>query len=156
MCSHPWNVNLQFVRVRDVKSPVGFKTILNNVNGQFDWGKLGVIMGASESGRSSLLHFLGGDTGTGSQVQGTLLIDGVAPDPKVPLWLRCGLVEARDEHFKDLTVKDIVTYALKLRCDTILANDVVEESIAKTLDILHLEKYVMLLFPFNSFLRWLF
>lgn len=38
-------------RVKDRKSPMGFKTVINNISGQFDWGKLNCIIGASQSGK---------------------------------------------------------------------------------------------------------
>ena len=35
------------------QAPAGFKVILNNVSGQFDWGKLSMILGAPQSGKVS-------------------------------------------------------------------------------------------------------
>jgi hypothetical protein len=41
-------------RIKDRRSPLGYKTILSDVSGQFDWGKLAMILGASQSGKVSL------------------------------------------------------------------------------------------------------
>ena len=40
-------------RVKSTRSPSGYKNVLNNVSGQFDWGKLSVIIGGPSSGKVS-------------------------------------------------------------------------------------------------------
>lgn len=145
--------------MRDRKSPVGYKTILNRVSGQFDWGKLSMILGAAESGKSSLLHFLAGDTGASSEIIGSLFFNKNKVDPKVPLWQRCSLVEAKDEHFRDLTVKDVITFSMRLRCTAIIAENLIEENVTKTVALLHLETLVYVNFHFlysffNLFIDW--
>lgn len=125
-------------RVPDRKSPVGYRTVLNRVSGQFDWGKLSVIMGAAESGKSSLLRIVAGETGSGTQVTGKILFNNLSPDPTVPLWARCGLVGAHDEQLRDLTVREVLTFAMQLRCYNRLGLKVVDENVNTTIDILHL------------------
>jgi ABC-type multidrug transport system ATPase subunit len=127
-------------RVPDRASPMGHKTILNRVSGQFDWGKLSMIMGAAESGKSSLLRIIAGETGTGSQVTGKILFNNLSPDPAVPLWQRCGLVAADSEHMRDLTVREVLTFAMRLRCLNRLGLKVVEENVKTTVEILHLSE----------------
>lgn len=126
-------------RVKDTKEEGGFKKVLSNVSGQFDWGKLSAIMGASGSGKSSLLHILAGDTGVGSQMTGDVLFNQEYVDKKMPLWRRCALVEARDELYRDLTVKECIMYAMQLRCINRHGLRVVESNVTRTLEILHLE-----------------
>ncbi len=127
-------------RVPDRLSPMGHKTILSRVSGQFDWGKLSMIMGAAESGKSSLLRIIAGETGSGSQVTGKILFNNLSPDPTVPLWQRCGLVAVENEHMRDLTVREVLTFAMKLRCLNRLGLSVVAENVQKTVEILHLEE----------------
>lgn len=126
--------------VRDRFSPLGVKSILNNVSGKFDWGKLSMVLGASSSGRSSLLHILAGDIGFQSEVTGDILYDGVPANPKTPLWERCAFVEAHDEQCRDITVRDVVTYAMKLRCPKRALYSVVADNVTKTLELLHLSE----------------
>lgn len=45
-------------RIKDRRSPLGFKTILSDVCGQFDWGKLAMILGASQSGKVTITYTL--------------------------------------------------------------------------------------------------
>jgi hypothetical protein len=121
--------------IKDAFAPLGVKRILQDVSGQFDWGKLSMILGASQSGRSSLLHILAGDSGLSSEVTGNMvpfrlchvrgfisaflgeiLFDNAPPNPNIPLWERCALVEAHDEQYRDITVRDAIDYAMMLRC----------------------------------------
>lgn len=46
----------------------GYKPLLFNVSGKFDWGKLSLIMGAAGSGKTSLLNVLAGDVPIGCKV----------------------------------------------------------------------------------------
>jgi ABC-type multidrug transport system ATPase subunit len=125
-------------RVKRRTAAAGHKTILDRVSGRFDWGKLGCILGAPRSGKSSLLHILAGDAGIRSEVTGDVLYDGVAVPVNVPLWQRCALVDCKDEHLSSLTVKEVVTYAMELRCSSVKMLSRVAENIGRTLDILHL------------------
>lgn len=127
-------------RVKDRNAPLGVKNILLNVSGQFDWGKLSCILGASGCGRSSLLHILAGDLGFQSEVTGEILFNGKEVDPALPLWERCAFVEASDEQIRDISVKDVIVYAMKLRCPTRASLSVVEQNVKDTMEILHLEE----------------
>lgn len=124
--------------VRDTTSPIGTKTVLSRVSGQFDWGKLSMIMGAPESGKSSLLHILGGDVSALSDYTGKILYNNRAPDPSVPLWQRCGLVSVQGQHNRDLTVQEVLTFAMKLRCHNRHGLKVVDENVGRTVENMHL------------------
>ena len=120
-------------------SPSGHRAILSNITGQFDWGKLSLIIGSSESGKSSLLRLLSGERGiAGSDISGDILFDNKKINPLVPLWQRCAYVETGDDFHRDLTVREVVQYAMMLRCINRLALSVVNDNVAKTLDILKL------------------
>jgi len=141
MFDHGPTVAFQHVtyKSRDRTALSGYTCALDNVSGQFDWGKLSGIMGAPEAGKSTLLHVLAGDTGHRSHVTGEITYDGLKPDINLPLWQRCALVRAHDEQFPSLTVEEVVTYAMELRCLGKLALASVRDNVQKTLDLLHLE-----------------
>jgi ABC-type multidrug transport system fused ATPase/permease subunit len=126
-------------RVRD-SSPLGYQQILQRVSGKFDWGKLSMIMGATKSGKTSLLQILAGDITLGAEVTGKVLLDGKEPPMNQPLWQRCGFVPAENEHMRDLTVKEILTFGMKLRCLNRSGLVHVEENVTRTVEILHLEE----------------
>ena len=131
-------------QVPDVTSPLGKKTIIHPMSGMFDWGRLGVIMGAEGSGKSSLLHILGNQTlGPNAELKGVIYHDdnNVEDIPLLP-WQRCAFIEAIDEHFRDLTVQDIMYYAMLLRTDEKLPEEEMEKNITNALELLQLDEYV--------------
>jgi ABC-type multidrug transport system ATPase subunit len=126
-------------RVPDRKSPLGYKNVLHKVTGRFDWGKLGAILGAAESGKSTLLHVLSGQKmGASDSIRGGIYYNNKAANPKVIPWQRCAFVEAVDEHYRDLSVKEVVTYAMKLRCMDKSVFKTVELNVKRTVELLQL------------------
>jgi ABC-type multidrug transport system ATPase subunit len=131
--------------VRNRSKEHGYETVLNRVSGQFDWGKLSVIMGPQQSGKSSLLHILAGENRFSTEISGQILLDGKTVDSNIPLWQRCALVESHDELHRDLTVIEVITFAMKLRCadvtsNTTVTNATIAENVRKTMELLHLEE----------------
>jgi ABC-type multidrug transport system fused ATPase/permease subunit len=125
-------------RVRDLASPLGYKTVLTHISGQFDWGKLTMILGAPQCGKSSLMNIIAGNVGAGAEVSGQVTFNGLEPRPEQPLWERCGYVPMHNEHIRDLTVTEVITFAMKLRCYNSLGLSVVEENVTTTIANLHL------------------
>jgi len=122
------------------------ENILHAMSGKCDWGRLTVIMGAEKSGKSSLLHILAGEMVSTSNysVYGDILYDNKPIDRRISTFKRCGFVESEDIHFRDLTVVEIITYALRLRTvdstycySTIDVNNVVSHVI----DLLQLHEF---------------
>jgi ABC-type multidrug transport system ATPase subunit len=126
--------------VRNPNASQGYLSVLNDVSGRFDWGKLSLVLGARGSGRSSLLHVLAGSRGLAAKVSGVVRFDGKPMDRSTPLWKRCGLVEASDELHGDLTVEDILRFAMQLRCPNLEAFAYVEENVTRTINLLHLDQ----------------
>ena len=60
----------------------GYENVLNDVSGEFQWGKLGCIMGGPRSGKTTLLHVLAGSTAFRSK-EGTILFDNMT-DTNLP------------------------------------------------------------------------
>jgi ABC-type multidrug transport system ATPase subunit len=102
-------------RVIDRTAPGGYRIILNRVAGQFDWGKLSMVMGATGSGKSTLMHILAGDIDSTAEVTGKVYFNEKPVDKNQPLWQRCGFVPIHNEHLRDLTVQEVVRYAMLLR-----------------------------------------
>lgn len=126
-------------RIIDPRSPLGHRNILSNITAKFDWGKLCAVMGAKDSGKSTLLHVLSGSSNNAATtVSGEVHFDGKAVNPHMTAWQRAAYVEAFDEHFRDLSVREIVTYAMKLRCFDESDRNLVESNVEKTLDLLKL------------------
>jgi ABC-type multidrug transport system ATPase subunit len=86
------------------------------------------------------LHILAGDVGLQSDITGDIRYNAKNVDPKKPLWQRCALIEAHDEQYADLTVKEVITFAMKLRCQTKKGFAQVEENVKLTVEILHLDE----------------
>lgn len=96
------------------------------------------------SGKSSLLHILGNQTlGSTAELKGTIYHDDkdVEDVPLLP-WQRCAFIEALDEHFRDLSVLDILTYAMLLRTDEKLPEEELKSNVNNALELLQLEEYV--------------
>lgn len=127
-------------RVRDRSHHTGYKTVLNRVTGQFDWGKLSAVMGSTGAGKTTLLHILAGDVAVGAEVSGRILLNNRPVNTDQPLWQRCGFVSAASEMHRDLTVEQILTFAMKLRCFNYSGYAVVEENVKRTVSNLQLEE----------------
>ena len=126
-------------RIIDPRSPLGHKHVLTDITAKFDWGKLCVVMGAKDSGKSTLLHVISGSrNNAATNISGSVLFDGKKVLPYMKAWQRAGFVEALDEHFRDLTVFEVITYAMKLRCYSSSDLDLVESNVQKTLELLRL------------------
>jgi ABC-type multidrug transport system ATPase subunit/ABC-type multidrug transport system permease subunit len=129
------NISLQ---TPDRKSPVGYKNVLHKLTGRFDWGKLSVIIGAEGAGKTSLLQILAGHhLGTSSR-SGSVYYNTKPIDLSLAPWQRCAYVDAVDEHFRDLTTKDILTYAMQLRCTDRSALQTVDTNVKRTMELLQL------------------
>ena len=126
--------------VPDPSSPEGTKKILHSMNGQFDWGRLTVIMGSEGAGKSSLLHVLAGElhTTNSATVHGSVQYDGKPLDLSVSGWRRCGFVEAQDLHYRDITVLEVVHFAMKLRCNSRRALAMVDDNVKQALELVQL------------------
>jgi ABC-type multidrug transport system ATPase subunit len=107
---------------------------------RFEWGKLGAIIGADGSGKSSLLSVLGGQyVGTTCMISGQVYYNNnLLSENQLLPWQRCAYVESLDEHFRDLTVKEILDYAMQLRCLEVGELKSVDINVSRTLDLLQL------------------
>jgi ABC-type multidrug transport system ATPase subunit len=72
-------------------------------------------------------------------VTGEIAYDNQPINPAVPLWERCALVEAQDEQYRDISVKDAITYAMMLRCPLRSLFNIARSNVDRTVALLHLE-----------------
>ncbi len=129
-------------RVKDRASPMGYKEILHSVSGQFDWGKFGVIMGATNSGKSTLLQVLAGlPVASTTQSSGSVLLNRKPYDRSLLPWRLCGYVANADEHHRDLSVSEVVSYAMMLRSLEMDTEERIAENVKNALELLQLTRY---------------
>jgi len=128
-------------RWADRKAELGYHEALSNISCSFQYGELNGVLGAEGSGKSSLLHIIAGQF-MPNTVQGSVLFNGKAIDftTQAP-WEVCGFVEAVDNLFRDLSVKEVLTYAMKLRCADEQTAKIVDLQVNKTLDLLKLNSH---------------
>jgi ABC-type multidrug transport system ATPase subunit len=125
-------------RWTDRKADLGYHEALSNISCSFPYGQLNGVLGAEASGKSSLLHIIAGQFKPNT-VQGSVLFNGKGIDFSVQApWEVCGFVEAVDNLFRDLSVKEVLTYAMKLRCADKQTAKIVDLQVKKTLDLLKL------------------
>jgi ABC-type multidrug transport system ATPase subunit len=128
-------------RVRDKGSIFGYKDILHSVSGQFDWGKLGVIMGSVHSGKSTLLQVLGGvPVSQSTKLSGSVMLNDAPYDRTLQPWQRSAYVGNLDQHIRDITTKEIITYAMKLRCASAEEFPRIEENVKNAIELLSLNE----------------
>jgi ABC-type lipoprotein export system ATPase subunit len=94
------------------------KTALDRCSGHFKNGCLNAIIGASGSGRSTLLHILAGSINpqiSGKHFSGSIKYGGKPIDNSIPGWQRNAFVESKSIFLRDITVLDTVGYAWQFR-----------------------------------------
>ena len=128
-------------RLADRSNDMGYTEILSNISCSFPYGQLNGIIGAEASGKSALLHVIAGQFKP-TTVQGSVLFNGKPIDfsSQAP-WQVCGFIEAVDNLYRDLSVKEAVTYAMMLRCADEQTAKVVDLNVNKTLDLLKLTSF---------------
>jgi len=136
------------------------KFVLHDVSSSCGWGKLTAIMGPTKrfifpcplfisfprlipvrfiSGKTTLLQILAGNISPANlDLEGEILYNDKPIDFSLEPWQRCAYVDSLDEMTRDLTVRDSVTYSMRLRCSNKAALSVVEENVNRTLTVLNL------------------
>ena len=99
-------------------------------------------MGAEGSGKSSLLHIIGDQKlSSGSEICGKVYYNNKSVDEgKEDAWQKCAFVEAVDFHFRDLTVHEVLSYALELRNhEEDMSGIIFEQTLDQTITLLQLD-----------------
>jgi ABC-type multidrug transport system ATPase subunit len=129
--------------VPDETSPLGTRTVLHKGSGSFTWGRLSVIMGASGSGKSSLLFALAGAIRDPLHLKGSIQHNGRPISSRVPFWHRCGFVEANDYFLRDLSVEDTIYYAMQMRRVSTLHDNMADENVKRVMNMFELSGEVV-------------
>jgi len=127
---------------KGLKDPKEQKYTLRNVSGRCVWGKLTAIMGPNKSGKSSLLQVLSGNINSyESELTGDVFYNRTPIEEicLLPPWKRCAYVDTSLEVSRDLSVEEVVTFAMRLRCTNEAVLDIVDENVSRTMNLLHLE-----------------
>jgi ABC-type multidrug transport system ATPase subunit len=127
--------------VKDRNSPLGHKNVIVEASGQFEPGKISVIMGSGDSGKSVLLHLLAGNAPAFNARQfGRILVNGKPYNKSDKPWQRAAYVDAIDYQYRDITVLEVLKYAALLRCREPKDLLVAEDNLNETLDIMQLRE----------------
>lgn len=132
MCLYACNFFFVYI-IRPLLFPLAYR--------RFEWGKLSAILGAEGAGKSSLLHIIGGQKlSAGAEISGKVYYNEKSMDEgREKAWQKCAFVEALDNHFRDLTVSEVVSYALELRNhEEDMTAEVFLQSLEQTLTLLQL------------------
>lgn len=144
-------VNQVTFSVHDGSSPLSKRKVLEDVSAKFSGGKLTAVMGAKDSGKSSLLYLLGGG-GHGlfkKEYTGTISYNGVEFDSSRKRWQLAAYVEAYEYHFLDLSVSEILYYAAILRCVKKDDLKLVDQNVKTVIDLLALQRLILFLIIFK-------
>ena len=115
------------------------KVILNSVSGYAAPGELLSVMGASGSGKTSVLNVL---SGRSSYQGGIISINGepVTQHSMKRLMTKIAYVKQSDIFFEHLTVRDQLTYTALLRMPSHMRNELKHEEVEKVIRLLRLTK----------------
>ncbi|XP_022900475.2 ATP-binding cassette subfamily G member 4-like isoform X2 [Onthophagus taurus] len=109
------SVDIQFEGLNfNIRENKNVRNILHSLNGSFCAGNLIGILGPSGAGKTSLLNVLAGRITQG--ISGNIKINGVQRDLKAFQKLSCYIMQ-EDLIQKQLTVKEAMDYAAKLKLD---------------------------------------
>lgn len=90
------------------------KTILNNVTGHFEPGKITVIIGPSGAGKTTLLNIISGIQL--NNVKGTITVNGVKPNREMFRKQVC-YVPQQFDLLPSLTTRETLYIAVRLKLD---------------------------------------
>ncbi|KAJ3103624.1 ATP-binding cassette sub- G member 2 [Phlyctochytrium planicorne] len=114
------------------------KVLLSGMNGVARPGEILAIMGGSGAGKSTLLNVLAGRIGRGT-LSGSITVNN-EPRKRSSWRKMAAYVEQEEIMYKNLTVKETLSYAAKLRLPTILTKAEKDQRVEETILELGLTK----------------
>ncbi|KAI9597712.1 P-loop containing nucleoside triphosphate hydrolase protein [Syncephalis fuscata] len=112
------------------------KTVLYNVNGTLESGKLTVIIGPSGAGKTSLLHVLAAQINSGT-IYGSLYINGKSAESS-DVHSVSGFVSQDNAIYPTMTVREAITMSVLLRCPEIVKKSERDAKVQQVIDTLGL------------------
>lgn len=114
-------------------------TILNDLSGVFQPGKLTALMGPSGSGKTTLMDILAGRKSGAGKVEGEVLYDGASVTGGTLKHL-CGYVEQFDTLLSELTVDNMLMYTAEMKLPLSMKRDEKRQRVDEVISKLRLEK----------------
>jgi len=116
----------------------GGEEFLHGLLGEVRPGQLVGIMGGSGAGKTTMLNVLAGKLNKG-EPSGVVLVNGKERDPKVWPFL-LSYVEQKDILDEELTVRELIQFAVDMHCRTQFDRDTRESKTQKLIKAVGLEK----------------
>eukprot|EP00456_Euglypha_rotunda_P052471 TRINITY_DN4227_c1_g1_i14.p1 TRINITY_DN4227_c1_g1~~TRINITY_DN4227_c1_g1_i14.p1 ORF type:complete len:719 (+),score=105.36 TRINITY_DN4227_c1_g1_i14:239-2158(+) len=120
------------------------KTILHGIKGIFRPGRLTAIMGASGSGKTSVLNLVAGQLSSvpqGATLSGHIVVNGQELELRDPKLSKiCGYVQQDDIIMDTMTVREAITFAALLRLPQEMSHKAKLERVEQVIRLMHLEK----------------
>lgn len=114
------------------------RTLLDNIHGYVKPGTLTALMGESGAGKTTLLNTLAKRTDIGV-VTGDIMVNGL---PLTHSFKRnTGYVQQQDLHISELTVRESLQFAARLRRPKSVSDEEKLEYVEEIIKILHMEAY---------------
>lgn len=114
------------------------RKLLENVQGYVKPGELVALMGESGAGKTTLLNVLSNRVDTGV-VTGDMLVNGLPVDQTFKK--RTGYVQQQDLHLSELTVRESLIFAARLRRPASVPDEEKLAYVEKMIKILDMEQY---------------
>ncbi|KAJ3338928.1 hypothetical protein HDU93_008907 [Gonapodya sp. JEL0774] len=129
-----WQNITYAIEVKLSKGKPMVKEIISGVNGGVKAGEMVAIMGASGSGKTSLLNSIAGRVSASAEFSGTVLVNGHSREALPSSWWKrsVGFSEQEDIYLTNLTVRETLFYQARLRAPQVddiqrLVDELLEE-----------------------------
>eukprot|EP00171_Calliarthron_tuberculosum_P011662 IDg11662t1 len=124
-----------------IQKSIDQKKILSSITGGVRSGQILAIMGSSGAGKTSLLSLLAGriTNSKGARATGTVHVNGL-PRDYASFCLTSAYIMQDDEMFAELTVREQVSYAAKLRLPSSMSAAAKEARVERVIQELGLAK----------------
>ncbi|KAJ3336137.1 hypothetical protein HDU93_003598 [Gonapodya sp. JEL0774] len=112
-----WRAISYSIEIRPLRGKKVTKEIISGVNGGIQGGEIIAIMGASGSGKTSLLNSIAGRVSASAEFSGSVFVNGHSRETLPSSWWKrsVGFSEQEDIYLPNLTVRETLFYQARLR-----------------------------------------